>query len=130
MSAEQALFEAYRKWRRLARAAHRAIGKRDWAFLFECQNIVQRIQPVISNLTEEARKEWKRQKADGKVKEERLRVVITELIGLLESNQKLLCNCRMMALSKREELEQVGRNLKRLQNSYILRRPSAWTSFS
>jgi hypothetical protein len=130
MSTEQALFDAYREWRRLAKAAHRAIYKRDWKFLFECQSRVQRVQPLISNLTEKARNEWKQQKADGRAKEERLRAVISELIGLLESNQKLLRDCRATALSKRGELEQAGRNLKRLQNSYNLTRSSAWTSFS
>jgi hypothetical protein len=130
MSAERALFDAYREWRRLAKAAHKAIGRRDWKFLFECQSTVQRIQPLISNLTQEARHEWKQQKADGRAKEERLRAVISELTGLLESNQRLLQDCRAMALFKREKLEQAGRNLKRLQTSYVLTRSSAWTSFS
>ena len=130
MSAEQALFDAYREWHRLAKAAHRAIYKRDWTFLLECQRVSQGIQPLISNLTREARKEWRRQKADGDVKEERLREVISEVAGLLESNQKLLLSCRTRALSKREELERAGRNLKRLQSSYVLARSSAWNSFS
>jgi hypothetical protein len=130
MSAEQALFDAYREWRRLAKAAHKAIHRQDWKFLFECQRVVQGIQPLISNLTGKARDEWKQQKADGKVKEERLRTVILELIGLVESNQKMLHVCRARALSKREELEQAGRNLRRLQSSYVLTRSSAWTSFS
>ncbi len=130
MSAEQALFDAYREWRRLTKAAHTAIYKRDWGFLFECQRVVQGIQPLISNLTKEARNEWRQQKANGEVKEERLRAVISELAGLLESNKKLLHDRRATALSEREKLGRVGRNLKRLQNSYVLTRSSAWTSFS
>lgn len=130
MSAERALFDAYREWRRLARAAHTAIYRRDWRLLFECQRIIQGIQPLITNLTREARDEWRQQKAEGKAKEERLRAVISELVGLLESNQKLLHACRAKARSKREELEQAGRNLRRLQNSYVLARSSAWPSFS
>jgi hypothetical protein len=130
MSAEQALFDAYREWRRLTKAVHAAIYKRDWDFLFECQRIVRGIQPLISDLTREARKEWRQQKADGEVKEERLRLVISELVGLLESNKKLLRDHRATALSEREKLGRAGRNLKRLESSYGLRRSSAWTSFS
>jgi hypothetical protein len=130
MSAEQALFDAYREWHRLARAAHQAIYKRDWKFLLECQRVSRGIQPLISNLTREARKEWRLQKSNGEVKEAKLRTVISELFGLLESNQKLLQTCQARALSKREELERAGRNLKRLQRSYVLARSSAWTSFS
>ena len=130
MSAERALFDAYREWRRLAKAAHRAIHKRDWAFLLECQRVIQGIQPLISNLTREARQEWRQQKADSEVKEEKLRAVISELAGLVESNQKMLHACRAGALSQREKIEEAGRNLKRLQNSYVLARSSAWTSFS
>jgi hypothetical protein len=70
------------------------------------------------------------EKTDGGVKEERLRAVISELAGLVESNQKLLRTCRVQALSKRAKLEEAGRNLKRLQNSYVLARSSAWSSFS
>ena len=129
MSAEQALFDAYREWRRLAKAAQRAISKRDWTFLFECQRTIQGIQPIISNLTREARDEWRRQEAAGHHSEARLRAVISELAGVLESNQKLLEAYWAKALSKREKLEQAGRNLKRLQNSYVLARSSAWASF-
>jgi hypothetical protein len=130
MSAERALFSAYREWRRVAKAAHRAIHKRDWKFLLECQRVIQGIQPHISNLTREARNEWRLKKADGGVKEERLRAVISELAGLVESNQKLLQLCRVQALSKRAKLEEAGRNLKRLQNSYVSARLPAWSSFS
>ncbi|HXB58385.1 MAG TPA: hypothetical protein VNU95_02415 [Candidatus Acidoferrales bacterium] len=130
MSAEQALFDAYREWHRLAKAAHRAIHNRDWKFLFKCQRAVKGIQPRISNLAREARSEWKQQKTNGEGKKAKLRAVISELMGLLESNQKLLHTCREKALSKREELEEAGRNLKRLQSSYVLKRSSMWSSFS
>jgi hypothetical protein len=130
MSAEHALFNAYAEWRRLARAGHRAIGKRDWDFLLECQRVIRGIQPNISKLTREARNEWKQPKADSAAKEEKLRAIILELKGLLESNQKLLQACRSRALSEREKLEQAGRNLKRLQNSYVSARSPMWASFS
>jgi hypothetical protein len=130
MSAERALFGAYREWHRLAKAGHNAIHKRDWNFLLECQQITRKIQTFIPNLTLEARNEWKEQKLDSEVKEKELRAVILELMKLLESNKELLCSARTTALSRREKLEEAGRNLKRLQNSYVLGHPSAWTSFS
>jgi hypothetical protein len=130
MSAEQALFDAYREWLRLARATHRAIGKRDWTFLLECQRVIQEMQPAVSRLTEAARKEWKQQKVDGEAKEKKLRRVILELVEMVDSNHELLQTCRTEALFQRQKLEQAGRNLKRLQNSYALSRSSAWTSFS
>jgi hypothetical protein len=130
MSAEQALFDAYREWRRLARAAQKAISRRDWKFFFECQNIIQKNQPFISDLTEEVRKEWKRQKVSCAAKEKELCKMISDLMRMLESNQQLLQTMRAAAMAKREELEQAGRNLKRLQDSYVLTRTPAWTSFS
>jgi hypothetical protein len=130
MSAERALFGAYREWYRLARAGHYAIRKQDWNFLLECQQITRKIQSFIPNLTLQARNEWKERKLDSEAKENELRSVILELMKLLESNKKLLCTARAAALSKREKLERAGRNLKRLQSSYVLGQPSAWTSFS
>jgi hypothetical protein len=130
MSAEHALFGAYREWHRLARAGHQAIHKQDWNFLLECQQITSKIQSFIPDLTLQARNEWKEQKLDSAMKENELRTVILELMKLLESNKKLLCAARTTALSRREKLEQAGRNLKRLQSSYVLEHSSAWTSFS
>jgi hypothetical protein len=130
MTAEQALLDAYGEWRRLARAAHRAICRRDWNFLFECQSIIQKNQPFITDLTQEARKEWKRQKADCEAKEKELHLAILELKKLLESNTQLLHNMRETALAEREKLGRAGRNLKRLQNSYVFAPSPAWTSFS
>lgn len=130
MSAEQALFDAYRKWHRLAKSAQQAIHKRNWDFLLECQGVIRKIQPLISNLTLEARQEWRQRKLDVAAKEELLLAVTAELTTLLESNQKLLRTAQAAALSQREKLGQAGLNLKRLHTSYALTRPSAWTSFS
>jgi chromosome segregation ATPase len=130
MSAERALFDAYQKWHRLAKAGHKAICKRDWGFLHDCQNVVREIQPSIARLHEEVRREWKQSKTDYSSKEKKLRALISELKGLLESNQKLLHSVRSVMLAKREKLDQVGRNLRRLQTSYTSPRRSAWTSFS
>jgi hypothetical protein len=130
MSAERELFSAYREWHRLARAGHRAIHKRDWNFLLESQEVTRKLQTFIPDLTLQARHEWKEQKLDSAVKENELREVILELMKLLESNKKLLCEARTSALSRREKIEQAGRNLKRLQGSYAPGLTSAWTSFS
>lgn len=129
MSAEGALFDAYAEWRRLARAGHQAICRRDWRFLLECQGVIQRIQSSIAKLTRQARQEW-RSNVNCADKEKELRAVILELKDLLESNQKLLQAAKSTALARRQKIEQAGRNLKRLQNSYAFSRPPAWTSFS
>jgi hypothetical protein len=130
MSAERALFDAYREWRRLARAGQKAIGRRDWGLLLECQTIVQKIQPSIANLRQQAREEWRRSNADCASKEKQLQAMVVELKGLLESNKKLLLEARARAVSRRQKLVQAGQNLKRLQNSYVSPYSPAWTSFS
>ena len=133
MSAEQALFDAYQEWYRLARAVQKAIHKRDWNFLLECQKVVRTIRSSISNLTREARTEW-RQKADRAAKEKALNSVILNLMEQLESNKKLLQATREKGLAahtaRRATLEKTAQNLKRIHSSYAMRRPSAWTSFS
>lgn len=128
MSAEAALFDAYGEWRRLTRAAHLAISRRDWNFLAECQRTTQRIQPLISQLTAEARKEW-RQGGERKG-EDQLHSVIDQLKGLLESNRALLHSVRAAALSKRKSLEEASRNLRRLQSAYRLSHPPGRTLVS
>lgn len=130
MSAERALFAAVQEWRRLARACHTAIGKRDWNFLLQCQKRVGSIQPSIPNLSREARKEWQRSHANLAAKEKELRALVLELQALVESNQKLLRATKALALAERKKLEQTVLNLKRLQNSYGPASPPAWTSFS
>jgi hypothetical protein len=130
MSAERALFGAYREWHRLARAAHNAIHKRDWEFLLQCQQITGKIQSFIPNLAREARNEWKALKLDSAAKENELRAVILDLMDVLDSNKQLLSAAREAALGHREKIGRAGRNLKRLQTSYVLASPPGWTSFS
>ena len=48
MSAEKALFDAYREWTRLANAEGRAICQCDWDFLGECQQLLQNLQPLTT----------------------------------------------------------------------------------
>jgi hypothetical protein len=130
MSAEQALLNAYSEWHRLAEAEGKAIRLRDWYFLLECQQVLKKIQPVISQLTLAARNEWKISGADCATKEKNLHATVWELIELGRRNQMLLQTALQAAQAKREELEQAGRNLKRLQVSYVSARPAEWTSFS
>jgi len=130
MSAEETLFRAYGEWYRLAAACHKAASKRDWNFLLECQCLIRKIQPFIPTLTRNARNEWKQHNLNAAEKENELRRVIMELMALLESNRSLLQAARTKAISERYKLERAGRNLKRLESSYVLARPPAWTSFS
>jgi hypothetical protein len=130
MRAEQALLEAYAEWHRLAEAEGNAIHLRDWNFLLECQEVIKKIQPLVTQLTLAAREEWKKSGADCAAKEKIIHATVWELIELGRRNQMLLQAARAAAQAKREELEQASRNLKRLQASYVSARPAEWTSFS
>jgi len=130
MSAEQALLDAYSEWHRLAEAAGRAIRRRDWNFLLECQQALKKHQPLITRLTREARDEWKQPGADFAAGEKTVRAVILELIESGRRNKMLLQAAREAARMKCEQLELAGRNLKRLKLSYVSGRPPGWTSFS
>ena len=130
MSAEKALLDCYQEWRRLAVAVGRAIRVRNWSFLQECQQVIQKLQPEITRLTREARSEWRQSGVDLAGKEKNLRATISELIELGQRNRLLLQAARRAAQPEGERLEQAGQNLRRLQQSYMVARPAAWTSFS
>ncbi len=130
MSAEQALFDAYRQWRRLARAGSLAIQKRDWPFLMECHGAVRCLQPSISRLRQQVREQWRQSPTDCSIKEKELNGLILETMEILASNKKLLQAARGVARSEWEKLQQAGRNLRRLRDSYNRPRSSRWSSFS
>ncbi|HTV41924.1 MAG TPA: hypothetical protein VMF08_15180 [Candidatus Sulfotelmatobacter sp.] len=130
MSAERALFDAYREWRRLARACQKAISQKNWPLLFQCQSAIKDIQSFTASATRQVRAEWSRSKADCAVRENELRALILELKELVESNQKQLQLARAAALSRREQLEKVGQNLRRIQGAYGSAIPPAWTRLS
>jgi hypothetical protein len=130
MSAEQALFDAYQEWRRLMIAAGRAIHRRNWDLLRECQQFTRKLQPLVSRLTHEAREEWVQSDADLSAKEGEIRAAVSELIELANRNRAMLQAARQAAQSERERLEQAGQNLRLLQQSYVFARPAGWTSFS
>ena len=130
MSAEQALLNAYSEWRRLAKAEGKAIKLRDWNFLLECQQTLKKFQALITQLTFAARREWKKSGTDFTAKEKNIHAVVAELIELGQRNKISLQLAREAAQAKREQLAAAGRNLKRLQLSYVSTRASAWTSFS
>lgn len=130
MNAEKDLLAAYGQWQRLSRAEGQAIRSRRWNFLLECQAVIKNLQPRITQLTREVRAEWKRSATDLAVKERNLHALISQLIVVAQQNQALLATARATATSKLGELDQAGRNLKRLQHSYVTRRPAAWSSLS
>jgi hypothetical protein len=130
MSAERALFDAYREWRRLARACQKAISQRNWPFLLRCQSAIKEIQSFTASATRQVRDEWSRSKADCAAKENELRALILELTELVESNRKQLLAAKATAFSRREQLEKAGHNLKRIQRSYGSAQPPAWTRLS
>jgi hypothetical protein len=130
MSAENSLLEAYEEWHRLTEAEGKAIRMRDWNFLLDCQRVIQKLQPVITQLNREVREEWRQTGVDLAAKEKKLRTVISELIEMGRKNKLLIQEAREVAKAERDQLEQASLNLKRLQQSYVAARPAAWVSFS
>ena len=130
MSAEQALFDAYREWRRLSKAESKAISLKDWNLLAECQKLLQNLQPVITRLTQEAQDEWKKSGADFEAKKARLRETVAGLIELARENQLSLRVARALLQAQGRQLAEAGRTLKRQQHSYAPARSSGWMSFS
>lgn len=130
MSAEQALFDAYRDWRRLTIAAGRAIQQRNWSFLRDCQEFTRKLPPLITRLTGEARAEWERNGDDRQGKEQAFQPLVAELIDLLQQNQALIQTAKRVAMPERNRLEQAGQNLRLLQQSYAFARPAGWSSIS
>ncbi len=95
-----------------------------------CQSTIREIQAFTATATRDVRDEWKKSEAECRAKENELSAFILELRALVESNKKLLRIARATALSKREQLEKAGRNLRLIQGSYGSASPPAWTTLS
>src|SRR6201999_908283 len=107
-------------------AEGKAIRRRNWDFLLECQSFVKKLQPLITQLTREAVAEWKQSGANVVEKKKQIRAVVSELIALAKQNKSQLAAARAIAKFEREQLEQARQNLKRLHQSYVIARPTAW----
>ena len=130
MNAEHALREAYQEWRRLAEAEGEAIRAGNWMLLFDCQNALRRLQPLIIRRTGEVRQEWAQAGLDYREKEDDLGALVKSLIELERRNHSLLETRRHAAEAELAKLEQAGLTLRRIQRSYAPTRPASWTSFS
>ncbi len=130
MNADTQLQDAYQEWRRVAEAEGEAIRTSNWSLVHDCQTALQRLQPRIIRCTEEAQQEWTRLGVDRSTKEKDLRSVVTGLIELEWRNNAMLNVLYQTAKSEMNELEQAGKNLRRVQRSYAPARPAVWTSFS
>jgi ElaB/YqjD/DUF883 family membrane-anchored ribosome-binding protein len=130
MSADRDLNEAYQEWRRLAEAEGEAIRTCNWNLLSACQKALHGLQQRIVVLSEAARREWSRLGTERLVRQKTLEATVRELIELERNNETLLNSVREAAREKIEQLDQAGRNLKRIRRSYVRECPTAWTSFS
>ncbi len=130
MNADHALREAYQEWRRLAEAEGEAIRGGNWMLLFDCQNALRRLQPLIIRRTGEARQEWVQTGLDCREKENDLSALVKSLIDLERRNHALLETRRHAAEAELAKLEQAGLTLRRIQRSYAPARPATWISFS
>src|ERR1700743_2394963 len=108
MNAEKTLREAYAEWHRLAEAGGRAIRRRDWNFLLDCQQVVQNLQPVITRLLPAARAEWKQAGGGGGVREKETQAIVLGLTRLGEHTRSQLAAARAAARAEREQLDRAG----------------------
>lgn len=129
MSAEQALLEAYKEWKRLAKASTRAIQAGNWELVGECQARVNRFRPVVTRLTGEAREEWKQNGMDFAAKEKEMGALVAGLMELTREQMDLIGRRREATRAKLEECAAAERNLKHLKAYAPIQHPG-WTSFS
>lgn len=130
MNADRELHEAYREWHRLAEAEGEAIQSCNWSLLAACQKALQHLQERTTNLTAAAKLEWQKLGPASAAREKKFNAVIRELIHLEQRNNALLAAVRENARQRLEQLDQAGRNLKRIEASYTGHAPATWTSFS
>ena len=72
----------------------------------------------MSQLTQQARKEWEGAGSNRAEKERHIQVFVNGLIETTRHNQTLLQAAKTAASERLEKLNEAGRNLKRLQRSY------------
>jgi hypothetical protein len=118
MNAESELIRAYREWRRLALAETKAIQTRNWNLLTDCHLAIKDYQTLVSQLTGNARAEWRQMGCDLPEKERNLRVLVSELLDVTRQNQALLQATLARARRQLDELGEVGKNLNRLRRTY------------
>jgi len=130
MTAAQDLTEAYQEWRRLAEAEGEAIRLCNWSLVAACQTALQNLQERITRLSPAARDEWAKRGPRGIAERKTLNAAVRELIQLQRRNQTLLNAICNRTRAKLEELNQAGRTLKQLRNSYGAAQSAGWSSFS
>ena len=126
MNADRALQETYREWRRLSEAEGEAIRAGNWMLVFDCQNALRRLQPLIIRRTGEARQEWVENGWNCQDKESELGAVVKSLIELERRNYFLLETRRRVAENELAKLEQASLALRRIQRSYAPAHSASW----
>jgi len=133
MSAHAILLGLYREWRALTGAEREAIEANDWRRVKICQTAKSDLQPKILRETQEAQKEWARNRQDRAALEKELRSLINELIYLETRNGEFIAQQRASAEEEFLTLERSGRNLHNIQRRYVPetgRTAIAWESYS
>lgn len=130
MIARQNLVEAYGYWEQWTRREGLAIQEGNWPQATECQKTKQELQSRLIRLTEAAHAECAEAGLDEDELARELRPIINGLIVLETRNAELLSERRRGADSQKIELENVSRNLRRLQKSYVPPSTAAWHSYS
>jgi hypothetical protein len=130
MTADAALLESYREWRRLAELQGEATRARDWSLVADYQNQLSALQPTITRLARQARENWLSDGVNRAEKENHLRGIISDLIELESQNNASLAAAKEVTRKQLDQLDSARQNLKRVQRSYSPLRPAVWNSFS
>jgi hypothetical protein len=130
MSTDSQLQNDCVEWRRLAESEGEAIRARNWSLVAECQTALRQLQPRIARHALDARKEWMRLGPIRKEKESSFRATLQSLIEIGVSNRAILDRLRETARSNISQLEQAGRNLRKIHRFYSRSVPSTWSSVS
>jgi hypothetical protein len=131
MSAETELQDAYAEWQRLAEAEGHAIRAGNWTFVAECQQAINRLRPLIDNLTNKANEEARLSGTDNSLPQRNTtRGTVLNLIELQRRTLLSLEQRRQKLANHIEQLSRTSRNLRGIQRSYAPAANSAWSSYS
>jgi hypothetical protein len=130
MTAHTTLLSLYEQWRLQTETEGEAIRVHDWSKVNACQQTKHELKPLIQDWTGAARREQSHRGDKLKLLDKELRGILQELIQAEKRNQKWLAQQQAAWQTRRGELQQTVRNLRRLRQSYASRDGSIWQSYS
>ena len=130
MTARDTLLRLYEEWRLQTECEGEAIRAKDWTKVSACQQAKHELEPLILDWTGAARREQHQRGHEPTALEQELRGLLQELMQAEQRNQKWLAQHQAALQTRRVELQQTARNLRRVRQSYAPRGHSVWHSYS